>query len=241
MFERRRYEPFEVRRASIGPSSCTINGSRKREGFSRGEDSYIRMKTKHRDERLLVQEMLGGKEEAFEDFFNTYFPGLFRFALTRLRQETAAEEVVQRALCKAITKLGAWRGEAALFTWLCTFTRHEISGYLKAENHLYLTDLIQETPEIVAALDSLLTAAEDRPDHVLLRKEVSQLVQLALDALPFHYSSALEWKYIEGASVKDIAGRLDLGIKAAESLLTRARQAFRDSFLTITSDHGYAT
>ncbi len=200
------------------------------------------MRTQHPDERVLVRQMLDGKEEAFEEFFNMYFPGLFRFALTRLRQETAAEEVVQRALCKAVTKLSAYRGEAALFTWLCTFCRHEISAYLKAENHLYLTDLIQETPEIAAALDSLLTAAaEDRPDQALLRKEVSQLVQLALDALPFHYSSALEWKYIEGISVKEIAGRLDLGIKAAESLLTRARQAFRDSFLTLTSDCRVAT
>jgi DNA-directed RNA polymerase specialized sigma24 family protein len=73
-----------------------------------------------------------------------------------------------------------------------------------------------------------------------LRKELSQLVQVALDALPFHYSSALEWKYIEGLSVKEIASRLELGLKAAESLLTRARQAFRDSFLTLTSDSGYA-
>jgi RNA polymerase sigma-70 factor (ECF subfamily) len=201
----------------------------------------LRMKTQHPDERTLVSDMLSGKEQAFEEFFNMYFPGLFRFALTRLRQESAAEEVVQRALCKAITKLGAYRGEAALFTWLCTFCRHEISAYLKAENHLYLTDLLQETPEIAAALESLLTAAEERPDQVLLRKEVSQLVQIALDALPFHYSSALEWKYIEGASVKDIAERLNLGAKAAESLLTRARQAFRDSFRTLTSDYRFAT
>jgi RNA polymerase sigma-70 factor (ECF subfamily) len=198
------------------------------------------MKTRHPDEAVLVRKMLAGEEMAFEEFFNMYFPGLFRFALTRLREENAAEEVVQRALCKAITKLSNYRGEAALFTWLCTFTRHEISGYLKTENQLYLTDLIQETPEIAAALESLLTAAEDRPDQTLLRKELSQLVQVALDALPFHYSSALEWKYIEGLSVKEIASRLELGLKAAESLLTRARQAFRDSFLTLTSDSGYA-
>lgn len=199
------------------------------------------MKSRQLDDRELVRDMLEGKEAAFEVFFGNYFPGLYRFALTRLRHETAAEEVVQRALCKAITKLGAFRGEAALFTWLCTFCRHEISAYLKTENHLYLTDLIQETPEIAAAMDSLLAAAEDRPDHALLRKEVSQLVQLALDALPFHYSSALEWKYIEGVPVKEIATRLDLGLKAAESLLTRARQAFRDSFMTLTSGQGYAT
>ena len=42
------------------------------------------------------------------------------------------------------------------------------------------------------------------------------------------YGDALEWKYVQGLSVKEIAARLNLGAKAAESLMTRARQAFRD-------------
>ena len=50
------------------------------------------------DERELVHRMLAGKEEAFEEFFKAYFPALFRFALIRLRQEEAAEEVHYGAL-----------------------------------------------------------------------------------------------------------------------------------------------
>ena len=40
---------------------------------------------------------------------------------------------------------------------------------------------------------------------------------------------------MEGLPVKEIAEHLDLGLKAAESLLTRARQAFRDAFLSVSS------
>jgi DNA-directed RNA polymerase specialized sigma24 family protein len=58
-------------------------------------------------------------------------------------------------------------------------------------------------------------------------------VHLVLDALPAHYANALEWKYLEELSVAEIAGRLGLGEKAAESLLTRARAAFRDAFTTL--------
>jgi RNA polymerase sigma-70 factor (ECF subfamily) len=187
------------------------------------------------DERELVRRMLAGKEEAFEQFFNAYFPGLFRFAMMRVRQEAAAEEVVQRTLCRAITKLKTYRGEAALFTWLCTFCRHEISAFLKTESHFYLTDFIQETPETLAALESLLVSTEQRPDQIELRKEISQLVKVAMDALPFRYSNALRWKYMDGFSVKEIAERMNLGLKATESLLTRARHAFQDVFLTLTS------
>jgi DNA-directed RNA polymerase specialized sigma24 family protein len=43
----------------------------------------------------------------------------------------------------------------------------------------------------------------------------------------------LEWKYIHGLSVDEIAERLDVGYKATESLLTRAREAFRDAFAVV--------
>jgi RNA polymerase sigma-70 factor (ECF subfamily) len=55
-------------------------------------------------------------------------------------------------------------------------------------------------------------------------------VQATLDHLPGRYGQVLEWKYIQGLSVDEIATRLGVGYKAAESLLTRARGAFRDAF-----------
>ncbi|HYU25878.1 MAG TPA: sigma factor-like helix-turn-helix DNA-binding protein, partial [Thermoanaerobaculia bacterium] len=58
---------------------------------------------------------------------------------------------------------------------------------------------------------------------------------VALDRLPRHYGDVLEWKYIEGAAVNEIAVRLGTTAKAAESLLTRARSAFREAFTTLVS------
>jgi DNA-directed RNA polymerase specialized sigma24 family protein len=46
---------------------------------------------------------------------------------------------------------------------------------------------------------------------------------------------ALVCKYLEGASVEEIGRRFDLGYKAAESLLTRAREAFREGFVAVSS------
>lgn len=183
----------------------------------------------------LVRRMLAGDERAFDEFFDRHFPGLYRFALTRLRRDAdAAEEIAQATMCKAITKLGTYRGEAALFTWLCTFCRHEISAYFRRNRIASRqVDLIEETPEVRAALESLGETSES-PESALDRAEVGRLVQVALDQLPPHYGNALEWKYLEGLPVKEIAGRLELSPKAAESLLTRAREAFRDAFTALT-------
>lgn len=82
------------------------------------------------------------------------------------------------------------------------------------------------------ALDSPLHpgTVPDGPEQALLRKETSELVHVTLDALPPHYSKVLEWKYLDRLSVKEIAARLRVGPKAAESLLTRARSSFRDGY-----------
>ncbi len=185
-------------------------------------------------DKALVRRLLAGDEVAFQEFFTENFPRLYRFALSRLDHDAdAAEEVVQATLCKVVRKLDTYRGEAAMFTWMCTFCRHEISAWRKRCGRLpSRVELVEDIPEVRAALDSL-AAIEDDPEQGLQRKEVSRLVQVTLDHLPSRYGNALEWKYIQGLSVKEISARLAVSPKAAESLLTRARQAFRDGFTAI--------
>lgn len=185
-----------------------------------------------RGDKALVARLLGGEERAFEEFFEVYFPRLYRFALSRVEHNAdAAEEVVQATMSKVILKLHTYRGEAALFSWLCTFCRHQISAYYKQRNRQpRQVDLLEEEPEILAALESLMVDGDGTPEDRLRRKELARLVQVTLDHLPPRYGDALEWKYIHGLSVKEIAVLLKVGPKAAESLLTRARAAFRDGF-----------
>ena len=143
--------------------------------------------------------------------------------------------MVQATLCKAIAKLATYRGEAALFTWLCTFCRHEISAhYSRLRRTARETPLIEETPDVRAALESLGAASADGPDERLRRRELARLVQMTLDYLPDRYGDALEWKYIQELSVQEIALRLKVSPKAAESLLSRASEAFRDAFAAVS-------
>ena len=180
----------------------------------------------------MVRRMLGRDEVAFDEFFADYFPRLFRFAVLRVRDQDAAEDIVQNSLIGAVRTLGLWRGEASLFTWLCTICRREISAWEKRTSRRVIVPIEEDDPGLRAALESIGAAAE-APDAGLAREDTGRMVQRVLDHLPPRYSRALEWKYLEELSVDDIAGRLQCTPKAAESLLTRARDAFRDAFAAV--------
>jgi RNA polymerase sigma-70 factor (ECF subfamily) len=183
------------------------------------------------DDLLLVRRMLAGDESAFEAFFEAAYPVLYRFALARLGfDRDAAGDVAQAAICKAIGKLRTFRGEAALLTWLCTFCRHELYAFHRRNPGRFAVELTEDDPEIRAALESLRGSMVEDLETRLDHHRAASIVQRVLDHLPPRYAAALEWKYIDELSVQDIAGRLGLGLKAAESLLTRARRAFRDAF-----------
>ena len=186
------------------------------------------------DDRRLVNRMQKGEEAAFEQFFEAFFHPVYRFALARMGQETElAKEIAQATLCTALAKLGTYRGEAALFTWLCSICRFEITGYFRrARRAPPEVHLLEEGTMLRAVLESLPDGLDD-PEQDLLRRELARLVHVAIDHLPAHYARILEWKYSDGLSVKEIAARLGVTPKAAESLLTRARQAFRDGFASL--------
>ena len=183
------------------------------------------------DDLQLVRRLLAGDERAFAELFASAFPALCRFALVRVGGDVQlAEELAQTSLCRAVDKLGTFRGEASLLTWLRTICRHQIDDYFATRRRRPpMLSLVEEDPHIRAALESLARAA-DGPEQRLQRREVARWVHLTLEALPARYAEALAWKYLHELSVEEIGARLELTDKAAESLLTRARQAFRDHF-----------
>ena len=190
------------------------------------------MGSRFAEDRALVRRLLAGEEAAFEAFFEHNAPRLYRFALSRLdHNEDEAEEIVQATLTRVVPRLATYRGEAALFTWLCTFCVREISArFRKRRRAPSKVGLAERIPDVERALRLLSDASEHDPERRLLRRELGDRVQLALDRLPGRYGDALEWKYAQGLSVRQIGLRLEIGTMAAQSLLARARRAFREEF-----------
>lgn len=184
------------------------------------------------DDKRLVKQLLAGDQSAFDRFFDEHFARLYRFTIVRMSQDPeAARDVVQITLTKAVRKLDSYRGESALFTWLCAICRNEMSDWLARQGrhdaHIVLTE---DFPEVEAAVNSFQAPQDDSPERQYRRTESLRLIQVALDRLPARYGNVLEWKYVEGWTVKEIADKLDLGTEATQSLLARAKRAFADVY-----------
>ncbi len=186
-------------------------------------------------ETELIRGMLAGEERAFSAFFESYFPRVYRFALPRLGGDVeAAKEVVQTTMIKAIRSLAAYRGDAAMFTWICQICRRQIVDYLRAHRRQSeRVVMIDDSPELQAVLESVAAPHESEPSYRYGRAETRQLIQSVLDRLPARYGDVLEWKYVEGRSVEEIGERLGVGHTAAQSMLARARTAFRGALETV--------
>ena len=189
------------------------------------------------DDRQLVKKLLGGDERAFERFFEDNYARLYRFALVRLSDDPeAAQEIAQIVLTRAMQKLHTYRAESALFTWLCAICRNEVSDWLSRQGryrqHIILTE---DFPEVQAAVDSYQSPFEENPEANFQRLERLRLIQVAMDKLPAKYGDVLEWKYIEGQTVREISARLNLGQEATQSLIARAKRAFADVYSTLTN------
>ena len=195
--------------------------------------------TVYLDDKKLVKQLLAGNEQVFDRFFRENFSRLYRFALVRLSDDPeAAREVAQITLTRAIRKLHTYRAEAALFTWLCAICRNETSTGLAKQGryreHIVLTE---DFPEVQAAVDSFQAPEQMDPEHHYRRIELLRLIQVALDKLPAGYGDVLEWKYIEGRSIREISSRLDIGPEATQSLLARAKRAFAEVYSALTEGH----
>ncbi len=138
------------------------------------------------------------------------------------------------ARLREIERYDPARSGNQVFPWLAGLARNEITRALGRERHAQSLEaqwnrIDRDLRDIFTRLDSQVL-----PDELMQREETRALVNATMAQLPPHYRSALEAKYVDGRTMREIAQQSGGTEKAIESLLTRARDAFRETFLTLT-------
>jgi len=180
---------------------------------------------------------LDGDADAVRQLATATLAPLYHFCLYRVGKDVhKCEEVVQETLARALNQLEQYdpaRCNDNIFPWLTGLARNEINRVLNLQKRSVSLDEMwrRMDSELIGEFERL--EAKPLGEDVLVREETRELVNVAMSQLPPSYRDALEAKYVHGASVRDIAEKQQTTEKAIESLLTRARQAFRTAFLTL--------
>jgi RNA polymerase sigma-70 factor (ECF subfamily) len=177
-------------------------------------------------EQALRRAVRAGDASAWQVWYDECFAALDAYVLWRCGQlRDHADEVMQDTWLIAVRRIAAFDPDRASFAvWL----RGIAGGVLRNRFRLASRRERLRRP----ATEPVAEPADD----ALQRREQAEQVARALCALPERYEAVLRARYLEGRCVADIAAAANESVKAVESLLSRARQAFRTAYPGIEED-----
>ncbi|MBS2028126.1 MAG: sigma-70 family RNA polymerase sigma factor [Deltaproteobacteria bacterium] len=180
-----------------------------------------------RDDELL-EKARHGDGAALDALLARHERQIFRFGLRMCGSEEDAREVLQETLMAAFKNLPGFRGEADLSTWLYQLAR---SFCIKSRRKRVGEPATHEALEGDAM--SALASEAPSPDAQAHARELGDVLQAAIRALPDDYREIVILKDVEGLSADEAAKVLDEDVAAVKSRLHRARMQLRHNLATL--------
>jgi RNA polymerase sigma-70 factor, ECF subfamily len=175
------------------------------------------------DEKKIIHGILKGDENSLRGFYTYFKPSLLTFIRNRIADEKDVEEILQDTLFDTVEGLRDFAFKSSLFTYICSIANHKIIDFYRKKR--IKSVIFSKVTSIEPMLQTLL-GPEDELDDALLR----QKIEYTFKNLSPMYQKILKLKYVYGFSVSEIADKLSISFKSAESLLFRARKAFEVAY-----------
>jgi RNA polymerase sigma-70 factor (ECF subfamily) len=179
-------------------------------------------------EHGLRNAVLAGDEAAWRTWYDETFPGLYAFVRWRCAGiPDWTEDVVQETWLTAVRRIRSFDSDRGSFSdWLRGIAANLLRNQLRKRRPTPSPNgQPEEQSQPAAQARVRLTGPEERHN----RDQAEQIAH-ALSRLPERYESALRAKYLDQQSVAEMAEAWNETPKAIESLLTRAREAFRQEY-----------
>jgi RNA polymerase sigma-70 factor (ECF subfamily) len=179
-------------------------------------------------ERGLRSAVLVGDEQAWRAWYEESFPGLDAFVRWRCAgRRDWADDIVQETWLVAVRRIRSFDPERGSFAdWLRGIAVNVLRNQLRKRRP---TPSLNGVPTEIVSLSSPSMNEGHGRDR-------SEQIAVALSRLPERYEAALRAKYLDQQSVAQMAEAWQETPKAIESLLGRAREAFRDEYRRLEKD-----
>src|SRR5688572_4387639 len=192
-------------------------------------------------DRQLIARLQAGDESAVQELADRYRPRISQLALRYMKNREDAEEVTQDVLMKVYRKVGAFRGDSALSSWIYRITFNTAMSRLRTNRAERAAEAERE--RMMAAESAVAT--EERasrepadwshmPDEELLKLQLRSAVAEAIDGLPEIYRAPVVLRDIQGLTTEEASTRLKVKDQTLKSRLHRGRVMLRERLTPFT-------
>jgi RNA polymerase sigma-70 factor, ECF subfamily len=181
----------------------------------------------------LLERLKNGDERAMAELSEAYSSKIYQLAFRYLRNKEDAEEVTQDVLFKVYRKVGAFRGDAALSSWIYRITfnaamsRLRTAKYQRAQEEERKASMDADGETAASQNNQDVADWSDLADERVLRSQLRQRVFRAILALPAIYRAPVMLRDIQGMSTEEASAMLHVKDQTLKSRLHRGRLILR--------------
>ena len=189
------------------------------------------MREPRTDEDLLTR-LKAGDESAIRDVAEAYGSKIYQLAFRYLRNKEDAEEVTQDVLFKVYRKVNAFRGDAALSSWIYRITFNSAMSRLRTAKYQRtkaedVKVAAGEGDEITSLARKDIADWSDMADEHVFRSQLRRRVFNAILALPAIYRAPVVLRDLQGMSTEEASAMLHVKDQTLKSRLHRGRLILR--------------
>ncbi len=176
-------------------------------------------------DQQLVERVQRGDKHAFDLLVIKYQRRLGRLLSRFIRDPGEVEDVTQEAFIKAYRALPGFRGDSAFYTWLYRIGINTAKNYLVAQGRRAPTSTEFDAEEAESLEPGEQLRDLNTPENQMMSRQVGDVVNQTLEALPEELRTALTLREIEGLSYEEIATAMQCPVGTVRSRIFRAREA----------------
>ena len=164
-------------------------------------------------------------EEIYQENAERTLNLLYRFT----SREQVARDLLQDVFVKVYENMDSFEKRSQIYTWIYRIAVNHAINYMKRERRTLWFNLLDETVGELLRKEKVEMSGIGgtevlRPDEILERSEMEQIVQRAVDALPYKYRVPFLLFKDQNLSYVEIAKVLGISLSAVESRIHRARK-----------------
>jgi RNA polymerase sigma-70 factor (ECF subfamily) len=180
----------------------------------------------------LVARTARGEQAAFEALMRRYNGKLFRVARAILKDNSEAEDALQEAYLQAYRRIGEFRGDSQLGTWLTRIVVNQALMQLRKQKRDRVVVPFRArsgSPAVDQEIEDVADQQTESPSDAVLRAEVRRMLERRIDELPVAFRTVFVMREVEDMTVQETAACLSIPEATVRTRLFRARAMLRRS------------